>query len=257
MSEGARREHVGGIVGIGIGLLLIPLLALSVMQSRAQSLDGESLVRELFEADPLPYGMQVTEAAAVPGGDRFVILERPTPEEELRGTAEEAHPNQVVLVYYKSAKAVNDAFSKRSESTWGGGDSRRGRGRGGDMGHGGGGGDGATVIESGTLEWSVWRANYVHTRRTIREERDEEPEPDGEAAEGAEEAEADAPAPVPIELGPTRDMIRVNLSAGSKYCVAYASWPLNVQATADEMEELLEGLEYRPPAESVAAAAEG
>jgi len=259
MSEGTKREHVGSIVGIGIGLLLMPLLVLAVWQSKATSIDGATLVGELFDANPLPYGLQVAEAATVPGGDRFAILESDVPEEELLGTAREAQPNQVVIVYYKSAKAVNDAFAKRSESVYGGGSSRRRGMMGGD--HGDHGGDGATVIESGTLEWAVWRANYVHTRRTIHEPGEDEGEPgdetgDSDSSEASSgEAEPGPGAPLLPKLGPTRDMIRVNLSAGSKYCVLYASWPLNVQASTQGMQELLEGLAYRPPAEPVATTA--
>ena len=82
-SEG--REKTGCVVGISFGLILILILVAQMFNFRGAELQPETVLSEQFQYDSLPFDLELSAAALLPGGDRLVRLAHPdfkTPEPE-------------------------------------------------------------------------------------------------------------------------------------------------------------------------------
>ncbi len=251
MTERAEREpeHPGCVLGITLGLLLAAAFTGVALVASGRVLDADALLRESFAFEDLPFGLQVVEAAELPGGVRVVRLAHPDhvalePEPEPEpgeSKSDEAEsestpkandfafaprpemiagtpPTQAFLVFYAAPKAAVEAFTGGRE--FGGGDFDR-RGGGGGMGGGPGrpggpamfGSSPVIVMDNGDLGWGVLRAGFIHERR--------------------------------YEKDTGRDEVRVNLSAPGRYCILFVRWPVDHAGSREQTEEFLAALSPR------------
>ena len=142
-----RRETTGGVLGVGFGLLVALIFLLGLLVPSGGALDGEARARELFGAEPLPFGLEIESAAVLPTGDKVLQLSR-TDDDDGRG------PDQVVLVQYTSMKGLAGLFQSDNESTgetlaiwekdptwsW------------------------ETILERDEIRWGQWRSKFARVR---------------------------------------------------------------------------------------------
>jgi hypothetical protein len=238
------RETPAGVIGVAFGLALIAALVLLVLGRTARPIDGHALVAASFDLGELPFGLQITGASELTGGERVVRLEVPGAEEPERRAPEPAPGDATGDAPADApADATGDAtgdmddaqrfdWSKVEEGPPGtppirafliwypAGSGERALARQfrdvvwqdlRDFGVKGG----RMMTAKGTLDWAGYDAGYVVERE--------------------------------LEQGGTfRDWMRVNLSVGGKACVLVARWARGSPCARERVEELLGRLGPRP-----------
>jgi hypothetical protein len=233
------RESGCGVLGVAFALALLVGSIAGLWLIRASPARADDILGELFAMRELPFGLSVSHAAVLPSGERFVRWQDPAAEPEEEPPQERKQeggkprssespsppkpppdpppakepgrpPREVVLVNYPRSGLESIQSAMR---VGGGGMGEGPMGPGGPGGGPGGGffsgGQGERVaMDAGQLAWGELLVRYVH-ERTL--------------------------------LGPRgfRDIVRVNLSLGGRYCVLLLRWSLNYPASLERTEELI------------------
>jgi hypothetical protein len=229
--DGAPRESVSWVLGLGLGLAVIAACAAALLLVRARPLDPAEALRGSFEVGALPFGMRLDAALELPGGETVVVLadEREleldagdvvdagaAPEEDAEPSTEQEKPDwaaleelepggppaRLFLVRYPEA-AAEAALDRGFRSLeWR------------DLAELGAEG-GRVAVEGGRLDWGPFAADYVRERRFLH--------------------------------GPAfQDSVRVNLARPGQYWIAYAFWPRDHAGSWEPLEELLAALRPAP-----------
>ena len=231
--ESAPREHVGGVFGIAVALLLFAGTALWIAGQQGEEIDGSALLAAHFEPFEPPASFELQDAVRLPGGEsflRFSVPGAPVPEvdgviEALPETDEDdpesedekgddwvdwtrveigeegAAPSDVCLIFHPAEKA--ESLMERYFRNF----PRRGvDGLEGDGGN--------VVIESGDTPWGIYETTFVRQRRFKKF--------DGE----------------PNFV----DSIRVNLTRRGAPCVLILIWPRGLPGSVEHAEAWLERL---------------
>lgn len=250
------REHLGGVIGVGLGLLILVGLVSSLAVSRAETLEPQALFERWFEPAPPAFGLVALEAARAAAGTEMLRLSNPAappeaPAAELepkqrkpRGAKgpsepefdwrsieigpEGAPPIEALLLSWplkRAERRLDALFSGSSgggqrSSGGGGGGPRRSSGRDGpgfeDLYAGLGDEGGKRVLARGRIAWGEFEAPFVHVR---------EFEPGGTFV----------------------DTLRVNLSSETEPLALLLRWPRGFPADEARAEELLASLVRRAP----------
>ena len=88
------RDHLGGIIGVGLGLVLIAALSFGLSSRQARTIDGRERLATWFGVEELPLGFEVEGAVLLAGGTEVVRLGRAGAEPE----RQRATPAQLKLV---------------------------------------------------------------------------------------------------------------------------------------------------------------
>lgn len=198
-----RREHTGGVLGIGVGLLFIAVLFVALFfLVRGGGIDGEDRLAELIDGAP-PFGLELADAAQLITGETVVRLER-TPEPDADPAA---GPNEAYLVEYPRLAGVKQLFPRDDTPGAAGGGAFEASGK---MlawekdpsfeWH--------TILERGEVAWRRWRSDFVVERLFEKG-------------------------------GGWRDSVRVDLAQPGRFLVLVALWPPNVAFDREELEILL------------------
>ncbi len=116
MQAGAgKRENVGGVLGVSIGLLLlVGLVLMLVAPLFVAPVDGQARLVELFGDRPPPFGLQLSEATRLVSGEELLRLTRP--EGTPPGPGE---PAELAFLRYRSPAAVAPLFRLAPEQAGG------------------------------------------------------------------------------------------------------------------------------------------
>lgn len=219
-----EREHVGGVLGVFVGLLLLIVSVVGLARVSGGPTDGSKRLAEIFVGAP-PFGLELAETARLPRGEVIMRLERPAAAADDAPAEGALLPNEVLLVEFPSRAAVGPLF--RGEGAGGGPGRDPGHGRMIEEGGGGGANYGAsanmlkwekdpsfawhTTIERDEIAWGRWRAD-LKIERSFR------------------------------EGGGWSDAAWVDLSQGERNLVLFARWPDETEVPRDVLRTLLRSI---------------
>lgn len=241
VGEGAPRESIAGVLGVGLGLLVIAVCALMLLRMGPQPLDARAELERDFELGELPFGLAPGGAYRFSSGETVVELtdgrvlgidvetELESPDAELApetmletGTAPPETPKpdwgalpegeagtppaRVFLVRYTADGAERTLARQFRNLEWRELADIEALG-------------GRAVVEGGRLRWGEYAPDFVRERRF----------------------KADPPR--------FQDSLRVNLALPGRYWIAYAYWPEGLPGSSAPLEAVLAALGAKPVVE--------
>lgn len=236
----APREHVGAVLGVLLGLLLLVGSLLGILAVRHEEVDAEERLTAILGEAPLVFGLELSDASRLPTREVVLKLERSAGEPaDQNAEGDEALPIEVVLIEFPKPEAALAAFRGQPSELGGEGPQPSGPGRG-PRSDQGGGSRGAsatlmrweenpdfpwhTAIERDEVSWGRWRADYCIERSFL-------------------------------VGGSWRDSARVNLSQKGRNLILFARWPDETEVPMPVLRELLRSVhmldaenESEPPA---------
>ena len=103
-----KRESIAGVLGVAIGLILLLACGFTLFSGRTGSVDGAEKLSAYFEGE-VPFGLELEEAAKLPGGEIVVRLET-VGAEEVDGSGSLEEHDEIVFVEYPSMKGIGRLF---------------------------------------------------------------------------------------------------------------------------------------------------
>lgn len=243
-AEGAPRESISGVLGVGFGLALLGWCALALWRVGPDPLDARAVLDADFELGTLPFGLELGEALRFASGETIVVLadasdfelpleqelagedparEEDSPEEGAPADGEPKEPPKVdwskvvegeagtpparvYLVRYSASGARSALARQFRDLEWRELADIEPQG-------------GRAVVDGGRVRWGEYAADYVRERRFLPGLR-------------------------------FQDSVRVNLTLPERYWIAYAYWPPGLPGSKEPVETVLAALRARELEES-------
>jgi hypothetical protein len=230
-----RRESLGGVLGIGLGLLILAMCVLAVLNRAPKRGAAAEVLAESFTIAELPGAFVLEEQAITlpareqiftfsdgseleiepgelvtsqgrhggPGGEMgdFEEFDWSAVKPESKGDL----PARFLLVRFPTSRAESILNSQFRGLSWRDLSELSAKG-------------GSTVVGGDKLNWAGYSADWVRQRRFI-------------------------------EGGSFRDTMRVNLSLGSECWIGYAIWPELAEGSEGALSRLLDALKPVPSSE--------